>query len=157
MFKTLFIIRNLHKFKRKKISQIESSLVLLMMLKTKILAGTFQNSDFIDRNNYWYPGRAELVVEYLYSYGPWWWMFLFVGVPQWVGSSGWVWWLQGLAAHLRALQGEEISNWGHGRKSHRRKVQGKWSFALRSIYLSILNISLEHVNIHLQCCQILLE
>lgn len=26
--------------------------LLLMMLKKKILAGTFQNSDFIDRNNY---------------------------------------------------------------------------------------------------------
>lgn len=37
---------------RKLYSQIESSLVLLMILKKKILAGTFQNSDFIDRNNY---------------------------------------------------------------------------------------------------------
>lgn len=126
-----------------------------MILKKKNTCRNISKFRFHWPANDWYPRRAELVVEY-YSYGLWWWMFLFVGVPQWVGSSGWVWWLQGLAAHLRALQGEEISNWGHGRKSHRRKVQGKWSFAPRYIYISIY-LSIEPVNIDLQCCQILLE
>lgn len=64
-------------------SQIESIFLgAFNVLKEKVLAGTFQNLDFIDRQIIGIlAGRAESVLEY-YSYGPCLWMFLFVGVPQ---------------------------------------------------------------------------
>lgn len=52
-------------------SQIESIFLgAFNVLKEKVLAGTFQNLDFIDRQTICIlAGRAESVLEY-YSYGP---------------------------------------------------------------------------------------